>query len=433
MIVSILSSVIVWCAVIVILMRVLSSSGLALPKNKFTDAVLADKRILYDSQEPTVKEIAFVFGAAFLFRIIVFIFSLCVIYMFNDNVNGFDGIMEQYMKWDANNYYRIAMGGYTYHTESNGADYTTLAFFPLYPWIMKIFNIVFRDMRLSGLITSFTLYSAACCYLFKLFSIDYNKSTALRAIIYMSVFPHALFFGTIMNESMLLFTSAATLYYIRKHKWHLVGIFGAAAALSRMVGIMLAIPAAVEWLEHYKILEKLKNKNIKEVWRLFYSKGLWIFLMLLGTGIYLFCNWKVTGDPFKFLEYQRKYWNHGSAYFGTGISSLFDNLMSGSAERAVEIWIPSIVSIILVLACNVYGLRKSRNMYSAYLIVYFILNMSVDYIISAPRYMTCAIPAFLFLSDFSERHKWTEPLITASMAVGLGVYLAGYLCWKQIL
>ena len=59
---------------------------------------------------------------------------------------------------------------------------------------------------------------------------------------------------------MLLFTSAATLYYIRKHKWYLVGIWGAAAALSRMVGILLAIPAAVEWLEHYKIFEKLKTK-----------------------------------------------------------------------------------------------------------------------------------------------------------------------------
>ena len=52
---------------------------------------------------------------------------------------------------------------------------------------------------------------------------------------------------------------------------------GAAAALSRMLGILLAIPAAVEWLEHYKIFEKLKNKDIKTVWQLFYSKGLWIF------------------------------------------------------------------------------------------------------------------------------------------------------------
>ena len=92
-----------------------------------------------------------------------------------------------------------------------------------------------------------------------------------------------------------------------------------------MVGILLAIPAAVEWLEHYKIFEKLKNKDIKSVWKLFYSKGLWIFLMLLGTGIYLLCNYKVTGNCFKFLEYQAKYWNNGSCYFGSGIAKMFTN------------------------------------------------------------------------------------------------------------
>ena len=143
--------------------------------------------------------------------------------MFNDNINSFGDILEQYMKWDANNYVRIATGGYTYYTE--GENFTTLAFFPLYPWLMRIVNIIFRDLRVSGLLTSFALYSGACCFLYKLFSIDYSKSVAVRAIVYMSVFPHALFFGTLMNESMLLFTSAATLYNIRKHKWYLVGIW----------------------------------------------------------------------------------------------------------------------------------------------------------------------------------------------------------------
>ena len=62
----------------------------------------------------------------------------------------------------------------------------------------------------------------------------------------MSVFPHALFFGVLMNESMLLFTSATNIVLYKKNiKWHL-SVYGvAAAALSRMLGILLAIPAAV--------------------------------------------------------------------------------------------------------------------------------------------------------------------------------------------
>ena len=431
MIISVLSSIAIWSAVFVIALRIITNSGLALPNNKVISALTCNKSLV-SAHQTTYKEIISVFLLAFAFRIAVFLFSICAMYMFNDNINGFGDILEQYMKWDANNYFRIANVGYS-GFDIDG-DFTTIVFFPLYPWIMKIVNLIFRDLRVSGLLTSFALYSGACCFLYKLFSIDYSKSVAVRAIVYMSVFPHALFFGTLMNESMLLFTAAATLYYIRKHKWYLVGIWGAAAALSRMLGILLAIPAAVEWLEHYKIFEKLKNKDIKTVWQLFYSKGLWIFLMLLGTGIYLFCNYKVTGDCFKFLEYQRTIWGHGSAYFGTGINSIVSKLNLGTdKDMLASVWIPSLAAIIFVTANLFYGIRKHKSMYTAYLVVYLILNTSFDWVISVPRYMTCAIPAFLFLSDFSERHKWTEPIITASMAIGLGIYLTGYLCWKQIL
>ena len=53
---------------------------------------------------------------------------------------------------------------------------------------------------------------------------------------------------------------------------------GAAAAYCRECSeYCFAIPAAVEWLEHYKIFEKLKNKDIKTVWQLFYSKDFGYF------------------------------------------------------------------------------------------------------------------------------------------------------------
>ncbi len=431
MIISIISSIIIWSAVLVLILRIIYKSGVVIPNNKYTAVLLSDKPLGQNYSSTTTKELLAVFALAFAFRVLVFILSLCTIYMFNDNIHNVNDILDQYMKWDANNYIRIATGGYTYHTE-NG-NFTTLAFFPLYPWLIKLFSFIFRDLRISAMILSFILYSASCVFLYKLFTIDYNKNTAVRAIVYMSVFPHALFFGTMMNESMLLFTSAATLYYIRKHKWQLASIFGALAALSRMAGILLAVPAAIEWLEEYRILGKLKNKQFKSVWELFYRKGLWIFLMLTGTGIYLFCNYKITGDWLKFLEYQNTIWNNGSCYFGKGIALIFNNAFSNDFSNKFALWIPEAASILFVVIMLIYGLRRNRNMYSAFLVVYIIINTGFKWPISVARYMTCAIPAFLFLSDFSERHKWTEPVITAVMAIGLGIYLTGYLTWKQIL
>ena len=84
-------------------------------------------------------------------------------------------------------------------------------------------------------------------------------------------------------------------------------------------------------------------------------------LMLLGTGIYLFCNYKVTGDCFKFLEYQRTIWGHGSAYFGTGINSIVSKLNLGTdKDMLASVWIPSLAAIIFVTANLFYSIRKHK-------------------------------------------------------------------------
>jgi len=430
--VYILSGFLIFGCILVLAYRILVNSGLLVSENPLAKSLLADYS-LSNSGNVSNKEAGAVFLIALGFRIMLFLLGAAFLFMFG-HVASFEDILEQYIKWDAHAYQRIATGGYTYFTEYG--DYVTLAFFPLYPWLMRVVNFIFCDLRISGFVVSYLCYAGGCSFLYKLFSIDYGKDTAKRAIIYLSVFPHSLFFGALMSESLMLFTMAATLYYIRKHNWWLVGVFGALAALSRMTGILLAIPAAVEWIEHYKIVDKFKNKKIGDIWKLFYQKGLWIFFMLAGTGLYLLCNFKVTNNCFTFLEYQRTYWHHGAAYFGKGILCVFENLVSSFSEKPsifFELWLPSAMSILFVLAMMIYGLRRNRSMYSAFLIVYFMINMGVDWIISTPRYMACAVPAFLFLADFSERRKWTEPFITATMAVGLGLYLVAYLSNKQVL
>jgi hypothetical protein len=236
-----------------------------------------------------------------------------------------------------------------------------------------------------------------------------------------------------MNESMLLFNMCAAFYYIRKHNWMLTGVFGALAALSRLAGILMAVPAAVEWLEHYRIIEKIRKKEISEVWKLFWSKGLWIFLMLAGVGIYLWCNYATTGEWFKFLEYQDKYWSQRNCYFGTGISIVFKNLLTNSGENRFVIWLCEAAALIFVVSMLIYGLRRIRNMYSAFLVIYIIINTGITWPLSLGRYMTCAVPAFISLSVFAERHKQTEPFIIAAMSVMMGVVLTAYVMSKQIL
>lgn len=431
MVISVLSSIIVLGCTAIILLRTASNSGFKFPDSKLTSFIFADKRI-GSSYETTAKEFMYVFSLALLFRLIVFGLSAITVALWNDSDFTLNSFFSHYVQWDANNYQRIADLGYAGYNE-NG-DFTTLAFFPLYSWTARMLSILLRNTYASLLTTSFICYAAGCGFLYKLCALDYGRNTAKNAVIFISVFPHGLFFGTMMNESIFFMFTVITLYFIRQHKWWLVGIFGALASLTRLAGIVLAFPALIEFIEYYNLFGKIKEKKFGEVCIILFKIGSPVFIMLLGTFIYLYCNYRTTGEWFKFLDYQQKYWNHHSTYFGTGVKNVFNNAFNADKPMILAaIHIPSVISIIFVLAAMVYGLRRSRSMYSIYLIIYFIVNMSVDWIISTPRYMSCALPAFIFLADFADRHKWSEPLITASMAVGFGIYLTAYLFGKQIL
>ncbi len=428
--VNIISGIVIIGTILVIALRVLAFSGLPIKKNPVFNALLS-KKLQQQSFTATSRETLAVFSIALLFRIAVFIISIFAIFLMSNEPFSFEKLINEYLKWDANNYFRIATGGYSYHTE-NGA-FTTLAFFPLYPWVTRIMNILFDNMTLSGLIVSFLAYSGACAYMYKLMSLDYNKPTAIRAIVFMSVFPHALFFGTMMNESMLLLTAMAALYYIRRHEWIKAGIFGALAAMSRLAGIMLIIPAAVEWIEHYEVISLLRKKSFAKVWQLLYKNALWIILMFLGTFVYLACNYHTTGEWFKFLEYQKTIWNNSTVYWGECLSTILNRTGNDSSFTLFAIWLPELISIVFVATLLIYGIRRTRNLYTSFLVVYMIINMTISWPLSIARYMTCAIPAFMILSDFSERHKWTEHILTAIMAIAFGVFFVAYFMGRHIL
>lgn len=424
MLISIISSIIIWGIIAVLVLRVIHFSGITIMSGKVYNFLTSDLR--QTTYSNTTYNSLNIFLLAFLFRVIVFLLEIIILFMFSNQDYTIASFLRRLEIWDCSNYVRIASVGYSGFIDKG--MYSTLVFFPLYPYTAKILNYIINNIHVSLLLTSFLSYSGGCVFLYKLCHIDYGHNTAKKAVLYASVFPFAFFFGTMMNESMLFFTSVMTLYFIRKHNWPIAGICGALASSSRMVGIVLIIPAAIEWIEHYKILEKLKNSNIKETLILLYSKGLWILVMPLGLGFYLLCNYIVTGEWFKFLDYQNTLWGNGACYFGEHISNVakYSIDFSGGA-RTFSTWIPYLLLIIFSIAIMIYGLRRNKSMYSAYFISYFILNATVQYPISGCRYMACIVPLFIVLADLSSRHKKADTLITVIFSILFGIYIVAYL------
>ena len=203
------------------------------------------------------------------------------------------------------------------------------------------------------------------------------------------------------------------------------------AALSRSVGVFLIFPATVEFLETYRPFDHF---NLKNTILLVLKKWSWLLLLPAGTCIYLYINYRVTGNPLDFLRLQEVVWNEVTRPFFEMPASLW-GFINGTYSTSTKVcmFVPGLISLLGVYAFLVAGLKKSRTMLSVWLVIYVIVNTSISWPLSLCRYLSCAVPAFITLGDGCAKNRKLDLAVTISFAVLMGIYFTGYLTGKQIM
>lgn len=245
-----------------------------------------------------------IFLAALAFRFFMYLISALILaFQAGEGAAfGWEYFLTCWCKWDANHYINIAEHGYAGAVEDG--KHLFLVFFPLYPYLMSFLHLIFSDIRFVGMLISTMAYAGGCVYMYRLIRLDYSERTAWNSIILLSLFPFSFFYGGIMTEGVFLLISAAMLYYIRQHKWWTAVGFGILATMTRMQGVLLAVPAAVELLILYDPVQMVRKRDFSKLKSLL-GRGCSFFLMFLGTAFYMLINWRMEGDPFRFLYYQK--------------------------------------------------------------------------------------------------------------------------------
>lgn len=146
------------------------------------------------------------------------------------------------LAWDASWYRDIARSGY------HGVAAEGLRFFPLFPlvaravsWLPGVsagFGVVFVA-NVSALALGFALYQLV---------VQEREDTELarRAVWLVYLVPPAFVLVMGYAEATFMTFAAIVLIGVRSQRWWLAGICGFLAALTRPVGVLLAVPAAVE-------------------------------------------------------------------------------------------------------------------------------------------------------------------------------------------
>lgn len=158
--------------------------------------------------------------------------------------------IERFKQWDSNWYLEIATDGY--HFNPHGAS--SVAFYPLYPLLIRALSWCGVDPLVAGYAISHAALFGACLYLWRLAALETRSATVANlAVTFLLLNPGAAWFGLIYTESLFLLTLLGCLYAARRGRPLEAAVWGYAAAITRTPGLLLAgfllLEAAQQWWE----------------------------------------------------------------------------------------------------------------------------------------------------------------------------------------
>lgn len=168
-------------------------------------------------------------------------------------------------RWDSWRYVAIAQNGYE--------DIRLATFFPGYPLLMRIVDegllrwalpaMDWGDrIALAGLIVSGAMSAIGTVLLYIFFTEHLAAEDAWRGTFYLLIFPTAMFMAQLYTESTYLAVSVlALLLTYRKRLW-LAGLVAVYATLTRPTGVLLFLPMATVWLDHWWRGDDLPRHNL---------------------------------------------------------------------------------------------------------------------------------------------------------------------------
>ena len=301
-----------------------------------------------------------------------------------------NSFLELWGRWDTRHYLDIAQ--YGYGSSAQAKKNILIVFFPLFPYITRVFTLAFQNYLISALIVSNLAYGAAAYYLYKLVNLDFEREDAYRAVIYFSIFPTAYFLHAAYTESLFLALTISRFYYARQGRWALSGVIGMLAATTRISGIILLPVLIIEYMSQrgYRI------RNIRK-------DIIWIGVIGLGLVSYLILNYIVAGDPFHFLDIQREHWNKKLALPYEGLIAAWKMVSQRSpAEGMLGGW-AEIGFALLGLVLIIYSFFRVRLSYNLYALATWLLVTSTWFWLSIPRYTLSMFPIFIVLALLGRR------------------------------
>jgi hypothetical protein len=336
-------------------------------------------------------------------------------------------LLQMWSHWDAPHYLDLVVFGFRAGDSSGLIGphgyrsiypedlHLYIVFYPLFPWLATIVNVVVDDPLVSAFVVTTMASIFVAPLLYRLVRHDEEPAVALRAAWFLLIFPTAYFLHIGYTEAVFMALVLGSFLAARTDRWWLAGALGGLAALARINGLVL-IPALVaeaytQWLQRPPAERRLRVE--------------WLAIGLVGVGfaVYLGLNQAIYGSPFEFLRIQHEHWYKSLAAPWESISAALGWFRSTKPDYVLMYGVMELLFVAIGLAGTIFAALRFRPSWFVWMAGNMLLFVSTSFLLSTPRYALTLFPLFVTLALASAR-TWMLVALSAVSLAGL-VYFAG--------
>jgi hypothetical protein len=348
-------------------------------------------------------------------------------------------LVNVWMRWDTAWYLKIAASGY-----SSGDG--SIAFMPLYPWLIKGAGFLLGGNLLLGAILVSNLAAlVATILLYELALREIKfKTHAIQSVLAMLVFPSGFFLLAAYSESLFLALILGAWLCARDKRWWAAGILAALGTLCRMQGALLSPVLLWMYLVSAAGADGLKpGGQIRVVWRMLTSAEGWgqarnsllqpagLAVLLPGLTMISFQAWLKYANLGNIPQALMNHWGIRTVMPWEGLQLFMDRLMN---TRRVFIDSIDLGILLLMLVVCIYASLRMDPAYSLYnwlnVGLFFMRGTPPHLLDSFSRYLLLLFPAFLVFGAIKNR-KVAMALGVVSFVVQLFLVM-GFLDWRWV-
>lgn len=326
-------------------------------------------------------------------------------YLANDRFGfGYPAVVWSLGNFDGMHYLAIAERGYQLLEQP---------FFPLYPFCIAFFRkLTGIPLLLSALSISHIALFGALFVCWKLLALDARLSMGKLFFAVLLFYPTAYHYGAVYNDALFFFFSCLTLYWGRKGNFLFASISGAAAVLTRLNGIALALYLVTEYLlqivqEGHMLLfsKQLLVSAAKGLSWTTHSIGWVIFLPLSYIG-YLYYIHSTFGD-WHLLHTTMKIWGQDAVVFPLQTMWRYYTILAVYDFHQMNYWVAffELCFVIFYAGVAVYGYKKIRFSYWVALVCSLSIPAFTGSFQGMPRYALHHYGFFLILAHWLYEKK----------------------------